>query len=128
MIERMMKATKTDKILLNFSFDGKTKQYLQQLPFKEARIIFMLRARMFPTKCNFPKRWSSSSLCTFCCGIETDEHLFKCPGYRDIHRDAWDHELFMKLGDVDVLSEGAKMLLAVYERLLEINEDDDVKV
>ena len=129
LMERMMKSSKTDGMLMNFSFDGRTKEYLVRLSFYEARIIFMLRSRMFPTKCNFPGRWSKSNLCTFCLKKETDEHLFSCPGYRDIHLNKWTHELFMKLdSDINVLSDGAKILLAMYERLVEINEDEDVNV
>ena len=64
LLDDMMKASKTDS-MLNFSYDGYMKKYLIQLPFQEARMVFMLRARMFPTKSNFPKRWSQSNLCTF---------------------------------------------------------------
>ena len=108
LVEDMMKGSKTDAMLLNFSFDGKTKVYLMHLPFPEARIIFLFRSRMFPTKSNFPKRWSQSKLCTFCCEVETDEHLFMCCGYVDIHRHLWRHDTFMKLEcDIEYLSAGA---------------------
>ena len=129
LVDDMMKASKTDSMLLNFSYDGYMKKYLIQLPFQEARMVFMLRARMFPTKCNFPKRWSQSNLCTFCCETETDEHLFTCCGFMDIHRNNWNYDLFMALeAKMEILSEGARVLLAMHERLLEVNEDVDVGV
>ena len=56
LIEIMMKGSKTDALLLNFSYDGCIKDYLLKLPFHEGRIIFMLQSRMFPTKLNFPSR------------------------------------------------------------------------
>ena len=95
LVESMMKASKTDSMLLNFSYDGGMKGYLLQLPFNEARIIFMLRSRMFPTKSNFPNRWSSSILCTFCCNIDTDEHLFQWCGYMDTHKHEISYRMFM---------------------------------
>lgn len=129
LVEDMTKGSKTDAMLLNFSFDGKMKEYLMQLTFPEARIIFLFRSRMFPTKSNFPKRWSKSKLCTFCCEVETDEHLLMCCGYMDIHRCVWRHDTFMKLEcDIEYLSAGAKVLIGIHDRLLQINEDNDVKV
>ena len=129
LVESMMKGSKTDAMLLNFSFDGKTKAYLSQLTFPEARIVFLFRSRMFSTKSNFPKRWSQSNLCTFCCEVETDEHLFECCGYMDIHRYVWTHGTFMKLEcDMEFLSAGAKVLIGMHDRLLQINEDPNVNV
>ena len=125
--EAMMRGSKTDAMLLNFSYDGRMKNYLRQLPFQEGRIIFMLRARMFPTKCNFPNRWSTSKLCTFCCDKDTDEHLFKCCGYMDIHQYKISHKIFMCLDtELESLSYGAKILLRIHERLICINEDGDL--
>ena len=50
-VGKMLEESKADRILLNkFEFDGREKRYLCELPFDEARIIFMLRSRMFPTK------------------------------------------------------------------------------
>ena len=87
----------------------------------------MLRARMFPTKCNFPNRWSTSKLCTFCCDKDTDEHLFKCCGYMDIHQYQISHKTFMCLDTkLESLSDGAKILLRIHERLICINEDGDL--
>ena len=85
--QSMMTASKTDAILLNFAFDGKMMKYLQELPFLEGRIIFMFRCRMFPTRVNFPERWSSELKCIFCSCMDTDEHLFSCLGYLDIMKD-----------------------------------------
>ena len=91
--EEMLKLSKTDGLLLNFSYDGKMKDYLLQLPFHESKMIFLIRSRMFPTKANFPGRWSSSNLCPYCCEVETDEHLFGCCGYMDIHQGEIDYKL-----------------------------------
>ena len=63
LLNRMMEGSKTDGMLKNFEYDGRMKQYLHVLPYNEARIVFMLRAKMFPTKWNFPNRWSMSKLC-----------------------------------------------------------------
>ena len=123
----MLKASKTNSMMRNFCYDGDMKPYLVKLPFHEARMIFLLRSRMFPSKCNFPGRWSQSKLCTFCCDIETDEHLFNCCGYMDLHKYEVKHEWFLSLdGDMQKLSSGAKILIKIYERLLQINEDVDV--
>ena len=47
-------------------------------------------------KCNVP-RWSESNLCTFCCGLERDEHLFDFPRYNDIHKNDWNIKLLIML-------------------------------
>ena len=123
----MLKGSKTDDLLLNFNYDGRKKDYLTKLPYEEARIIFMWRSRMFPSKCNFPDRWSSSKLCNFCCTLDTDEHLLQCCGYMDIHQYQLNHKMFMVAdGDWNELKAGAQMLMEIYERLLVINEDGDV--
>ena len=58
LVAEMMADSKTDRLLLhNFHFDGNVKSYLLELPFEEARAVFMLRSRMFPTKDNFKGRW-----------------------------------------------------------------------
>ena len=80
---RMLEESKTDRILLHgFCFDGQMKRYLVELPFEEARVIFMLRCRMFPTKENFKGRWGTE--CRYCSCTETDMHLFSCAGYKDL--------------------------------------------
>ena len=125
----MMKATKTDNLIFNFNFDGSVKEYLKKLPFHEAKVVLMLRSRMLPTKCNFPGHWSVSNLCKLCCQLETDEHLFGCPGYRDIHCGIWTHIMFLSpYTEMSLLSKGAKTLLRIVERLQEMNEDDGVVV
>ena len=55
-IEEMLMLSKTDRMLMNANYDGQLKGYLLKLPFEEARIIFLWRCRMFPTKCNYPDR------------------------------------------------------------------------
>ena len=48
---KMLEVSKTDRMLFSgFRFDGKVKKYLEELNFDEARVIFLLRSRMFPTK------------------------------------------------------------------------------
>ena len=73
-----------DQVLLaGFKFDGSMQPYLQGLDFVDARAIFMSRYRMWPTKSNFPGRWSGT--CCNVCGFEdTDEHVFSCAGYIDL--------------------------------------------
>ena len=123
----MMCGSKTDAMLLNFSYDGHMKKYFTQLSFRESRIVFMLRARMFPTKSNFPNRWSQSKLCVFCCCLDTDEHLFHCCGYMDLHNYELSHEMFLRLdGEPEVLSYGAKILIQIHDRLVQINEDEEI--
>ena len=124
LIEGMMKLSKTDSLLMNYNYNGQIKPYLRELPFHESRMIFLLRTRMFPTKTNFPNRWSVSSLCTFCCEVETDEHLFHCCGYEDIHKGESDYKTFFQLDcGMEKLSHEAKVLLQIHERLLRTNED-----
>ena len=122
--KEMLKLSKTDGLVLNYSYDGRMKEYLLKLPFREARIIFMLRTRMLPTKVNFPGRWSESKLCCYCCEIETDEHLFQCCGYSDLNEDGFQHSVFMKLDcEMGKLSDGAKTLLMIHDRLVKTNDD-----
>ena len=126
-IEDMLKGSKADQVLKHFAFDGHMKRYMLELPFDEARMIFMWRSRMFPTKCNFPNRWSSSKLCNFCCRLDTDEHLLNCCGYMDITHGKVNPEMFWTVKDeVDDLRFGAQILKKIYDRLLVINEDKDL--
>ena len=47
----------------------------------------------------------------------------------DIHRYVWTHGTFMKLEcDMEFLSAGAKVLIGMHDRLLQINEDHNVNV
>ena len=116
LMQKMMLESKADRILLNgFNFDGKMKSYLRELPFKEARAVFMLRARMLPTKDNFRGRWGHE--CNFCSCPESDMHLFSCAGYSDL-LDGINFNLFLTLDcSMEELSLGAKQLLKVIERL-----------
>ena len=123
-IENMLKGSKTDQLLMNFTYNGHMKEYLVKLPFEEARMIFMWWSKMFPTKCNFPNHWSKSKLCNFCCQLDTDEHLLKCCGYMDIHQYRVRAEMFIRVdSDVDDLRLGAQILLQIYDRLLVINNE-----
>jgi len=57
-----------------FNFDGKVKKYLTNLPFVEARAVFMVRARMLPTKSNFKGRQKMEryNYCVICGKEETE--------------------------------------------------------
>ena len=124
LIEEMLKLSKTDGLLKNFSYDGQMKGYLLQLPFHESKEIFLIRSRMFPTKANFPGRWLPSNQCPFCCEMETDEHLFQCCGYMDLHQNKIDYNIFMNLDcEMDVLKFAAKTLVKIHSRLAQINDD-----
>ena len=127
LIEEMLKGSKTDHFLENFDYDGRIKNYFLKMPYKEARIIFMWRSRMFPTKCNFPNRWSKSKLCGFCLRLDTDEHLLNCCGYMDIHQNKLNNRMFWLVdSDIEGLKVGAQILLKIHERLLVVNEDADI--
>ena len=123
LVRKMMTESKADRVLLNgFNFNGKMKSYLSELPFNEARIIFMLRSRMLPTKDNFHGRWGDE--CKFCASLESDMHLFSCAGYRDL-LEGINFDMFMTLdGSSDDLSLGAKQLLKVKERLEVFNTSE----
>ena len=124
LVEEMLRLTKTDALLLNFDYNGKMKDYLLKLPFHEAKMIFLIRSRMFPTKANFPGRWSQSDVCPFCCGIETDEHLFKCCGYMDLHEGQIEYRDFITLDcSMEKLGNSARRLMRIYDRLNMVNED-----
>ena len=117
LVEQMLTESKCDRLLLhNFYFDGKMQKYLVDLPFEEARVVFMLRVRMFPTKDNFKGRWGTDE-CTYCGCLESDVHLFSCAGYDDL-LGCVSYDSFMTLNaTIDELSAGAKQLLKVVDRL-----------
>ena len=110
LVEKMLSESKSDRVLLNdFQFDGRAKKYLIELPFQEARVVFMLRSRMFPTKDNFKGRWGDQ--CVYCEAIESDVHIFSCVGYRDLLSGV-RYDMFMNLDvPIEELSNGAKNLL-----------------
>ena len=121
-IKRMLLSSKMDRTALNeYSYDGKMMQYLYDLEFTEARAIFMTRYRRWPTKRNFPGRWDGFT-CNFCNLEDTDEHIFKCPGYKDIMDDNtqvvysmfWDKHV---LKDNVKLKSLAALAIKVIERL-----------
>ena len=118
-LKAMLISSKCNGLILNFDYDGKMKRYMKVLPFKEAQIIFLYRARMFPTKDNFKGRWAISCLCSYCCGNETDEHLFKCCGYLDLVKGNINHISLMKLdSDDETLKQYAQVLLQIYSRIM----------
>ena len=129
LIERMSMSSKTDHLLLSFSFNGRMKRYLLELPFEEARVLFMYRCRMFPTQTNFPNRWSDSLLCRLCRKLDTDEHLFSCCGYADIvvgSGATFESVYRIEDSSMEELSVTAKVLLQILKRLEVVNEDKDL--
>ena len=121
LLKNMLEMSKPDGVTLQFSFDGKEVKYLQ-LPFQKARVILMLRSRMFPTKSNFKERWINNR-CEFCNMMESDVHLFNCPGYTDLNNSNFTYNMFFNLDDVTMpqLDEGAAILIKMLERLQTIN-------
>ena len=73
--QSMLMGSKTDQMLAKFQFNGKMLDYLKDLSFVEGRIVFMFRSRMFPTRVNYPNRWTSLN-CQYCSLRDTDKHLF----------------------------------------------------
>ena len=121
--KRMMLSSKMDGILINgFQFTGKPMKYLSELEFEEARVVFMVRYRMLPTKSNFPGRWPGVT-CNICGFDDTDAHLFHCPGYQDLVPENvtfdmfWDNEA---LNDTERLRCAAGAVLGIVDRLEEI--------
>ena len=121
LMKEMMLLSKADNLLLNsFCFNGKRKSYLD-LPFHLARVVFMVRCRMLPTKENFPGRWSGTN-CTVCGRNDSDEHLFSCPGFMDLLEDV-ALELFFSVDvELKVLQGAAEKMLKVVERLQILQE------
>ena len=107
----------------SLSFDGKVKKYLLELPFNEARAVFMLRTRMLPTKDNFKGRWGSE--CVYCGNLESDIHLFSCAGYSDLIGDLKMELFFTQDASIDELFVGAQKLLRVIQRLELFNTSKD---
>ena len=122
LIEDMVSISKCDSILLHeFMFDGKMKEYLYQLPFDQARVVFMLRSRMFPTKLNFKGRWGSDE-CEFCGIPQNDKHLFSCPAYIDLTEGlSYMNIVGLKL-ELDKLYEASMIMERVRERLEVFNK------
>ena len=128
LFKSMMMGSKTDIMLTNYCFNGRMMKYLTELPFPEGRIIFVFRCRMFPTRVNFPERWTSNMNCIYCGNLDTDEHLFTCWGFLDICRDeSVTCDMFYKLAaPLEDLSKGAQVLIKIYNRLLDAQNDKDL--
>ena len=120
LLGRMMASSKTDRVLVNgFSFDGNIMKYLIELDFFEARAIFMARYRMWPTKTNYPGRWTGDK-CNICDMVDTDEHIFSCPGYVDLVNGQCEYGMFWNqdvLNDSVKLKSVAAIALKIIERL-----------
>jgi hypothetical protein len=110
-------------LLSGFKFDGTTKKYLVQLDFIHAKVIFMSRFRMWPTKSNFPGRWTGS-LCNICDREDTDEHIFSCPGYSDILAENQFHYKMLfddhVLDDMLQLKQMAEVIVLLVQRMEQI--------
>ena len=123
LFEKMMVGSKMDMVLMSgYKYDGTAKKYLVELNFNEARSVFMARYRMLPTKSNFPGRWKGDK-CNLCGFIDSDVHLFTCPGYADLNPHGvrldmfWSEEI---LDDMSILSPAASCLCTIIERLEEV--------
>ena len=120
LLSRMIIGSKMDRVLVKgFSYDGSMKKYLTELNFQEARAIFMSRYRMWPTKENFPGRWSGEN-CNICGRRDTDEHIFTCPGYTDLINEKFEYDVFWEqecLNDTMRLKAVAGSVIKIIERL-----------
>ena len=76
---------------------------------------------MMPTKSNFKGRWNDI-YCVICGKEETDQHLFGCPGFKDLIKHI-KYEMFfdenIEMGD---LKEAARCILSVISRLELLHE------
>ena len=120
---KMMLGSKAGVLLMDYEYEGKIKKYLIEMEFGEARVIFMLRAKMIPTKENFRGRWASQE-CSFCSQLETDMHLFSCCGYIDLLGDVNYWALIRLQASGDEMSRGARRLMRAIERLELVHRDD----
>ena len=129
--KRMIVSSKMNGALMNgFCYDGKIKKYLLELDFVEARAIFMVRYRMLPTKANFPGRWSGS-MCNICGFLDTDEHIFHCPGYQDLLSEDMNYSMFWDeeiLNDTVRLKRAACSIVGIIERLSEVQGMKDAEL
>ena len=128
LLHSMMAGSKTDGIAANYSYDGRMMGYLNDLPFEEGRIIFIFRCRMFPTRVNFPGRWTANQNCVYCGHMDTDQHLFECWGYVDlVGEKSVEYGMFFKTDTpIADLSEGAKVLAMMYDRLSTAQNDAEL--
>ena len=126
LLKRMLLSSKMDRsVVSGFSFDGRMMKYLRELKFVEARAVFMSRYRMWPNKVNFPGRWGENLNCNVCGLLDSDEHVFTCPGYTDILSVAeglrmemfWDDKF---LTDIKSLKVVAGMVVRLIERMSSI--------
>ena len=77
---------------------------------------------MIPTKVNFPGRWKGS-MCNVCGFMDSDIHLFTCPGYADLNHDGVTLDMFWNdeiLNDMNKLSGAAKCVHRIIMRLEEV--------
>ena len=79
---------------------------------------------MVLTKDNFPGRWKGTR-CNVCGCADTDEHLFRCPGFADLLDDTVSYELFLSAEvEIEKLAGAAEKMLLVNERLKVLQEMD----
>ena len=79
---------------------------------------------MLPTKSNFPGRWEGQH-CNICGFLDLDEHIFTCPGYKDLVTNEISLAMFWNtdvLNDIEVLSDAAKIMRQIIERMEDIQE------
>ena len=121
LFKELMLKTKTNKIVINYEFNGKPLKYTE-MTFKRTRAVFMLRSRMIKSKENFKGRWSNE-ICDYCGKNDTDEHMFTCPGYSDLTNENLQYETFFgKDMNIETLEQGADKLIKIIDRKEQLYE------
>ena len=73
--------------LVNLSSDYGMKEYLssEKISLEQKQLLFNLRTRMIPVKCNYKRKYEGNLLCTLCDtqAEESQEHLLVCPSLLD---------------------------------------------
>ena len=62
-------------------------------------------------------------MCNICGNVDTDAHLFKCPGFVDLLKDVTYKVFFDDSVEVDVVSVAAERMIMVNERLMTIQDN-----
>ena len=80
---------------------------------------------MLPSKTNFPGRWEGEN-CYVGGFVDTDDHVFNCPGYQDILvGNELSLEMFWNVdfvNDMEKLLVAAKTMILIFEKMEHIQE------
>ena len=82
------------------------------------------------SKANFPGGWSGS-MCNICGFLDTDEHIFHCPGYQDLLSEDMNYSMFWDeeiLNDTVRLKRAACSIVGIIERLSEVQGMKDAEL